>query len=243
MKNSNLNPRYTFENFIVGNYNRFAYKASIEVANNPAKSYNPLFIYGEDGVGKTHLIQAIGNKIIQNNSKFNIFYITSNKFINEMIHSIKEPIKKSELFIEQFKNIDVFLIDDIQFVVGKERVQEELFCLFDKLYKNGKQIILTSDRPPKDMPQLEERLKNRFEWGIVADVLMPDYETRLAILDNKVKEKNINIDIEILQQIAKRDNLNIRELEGIVNQLVAFSSLENALITKEMIDDYLKLRY
>lgn len=230
--NETLNPKYTFDSFVVGNNNRFAHAASLAVAEAPATSYNPLFIYGGVGLGKTHLMHAIGNEILRNNRNANILYVTSEKFTNQLINGIKD--NKMEQFRNKYRNIDVLLIDDIQFIAGKERIQEEFFHTFNTLHESGKQIILSSDRPPKDIPLLEDRLKSRFEWGLIADISNADYETRLAILRKKAQLDNIIIDDEILSNIANRIDTNIRELEGALNKLIARSSLINSPITMEM---------
>lgn len=230
--NSSLNPKYTFDTFVVGNNNRFAHAASLAVAEAPATSYNPLFLYGGVGLGKTHLMHAIGNEILKNNKNANILYVTSEKFTNQLINAIKD--NKNEQFRNRYRNIDVLLIDDIQFIAGKERIQEEFFHTFNSLHESGKQIIISSDRPPKDIQLLEDRLKSRFEWGLIADISNPDYETRLAILRKKAQTDNIIVDDEILSNIATRVSSNIRELEGVFNKLVAFSTLANGPITIEM---------
>ncbi len=227
-----MNPKYTFDSFVVGNNNRFAHAASLAVAEAPATSYNPLFIYGGVGLGKTHLMHAIGNEILRNNRNANILYVTSEKFTNQLINGIKD--NKMEQFRNKYRNIDVLLIDDIQFIAGKERIQEEFFHTFNTLHESGKQIILSSDRPPKDIPLLEDRLKSRFEWGLIADISNADYETRLAILRKKAQIDNIIIDDMILSNIANRIDTNIRELEGALNKLIARASLINSPITMEM---------
>ena len=230
--NPTLNPKYTFDSFVVGNNNRFAHAAALAVAEAPATSYNPLFLYGGVGLGKTHLMHAVGNSILRKNKDYNILYVTSEKFTNQLINSIKD--NSNEQFRNKYRNIDVLLIDDIQFIAGKERVQEEFFHTFNALHESGKQIILSSDRPPKDIQLLEDRLKSRFEWGLIADISNPDYETRLAILRKKAQIDNINIDDEILSNIATKIDTNIRELEGALNKLIAKASLTNSPITVEM---------
>ena len=230
--NSNLNPKYTFDTFVVGNNNRFAHAAALAVAEAPAKSYNPLFVYGGSGLGKTHLMHAIGNEVLKNNKTLNVLYVDSEKFTNQLINAIKDS--KTEQFKNKYRNIDVLLIDDIQFIAGKERIQEEFFHTFNSLHSSGKQIIISSDRPPKDIPLLEDRLKSRFEWGLIADISNPDYETRFAILKKKAQLDNIYIDDEILSNIATKIDSNIRELEGTLNRLIATSSLTQAPITMEM---------
>lgn len=231
---SGLNPKYTFESFVVGNNNKFAHAAALAVADRPATTYNPLFIYGGVGLGKTHLMQAIGNKIVQDNPQAKVLYVTSEKFINELINSIQDPKYKNELFRDKYRNIDALLIDDIQFIAGKKTGQEEFFHTFNTLHENGKQIVISSDRPPRDISLLEERLKSRFEWGIIADIDKPDYETRLAILRKKVQTDNIIIDDYILSVIANKVDSNIRELEGALNKIVAYASLTHSPITIEM---------
>lgn len=230
--NPTLNPKYTFDTFVVGNSNRFADAAAKAVADAPATAYNPLFLYGGAGLGKTHLMHAIGNSILRKNKNANILYVTSEKFTNQLINSIKD--NSNEQFRNKHRNIDVLLIDDIQFIAGKERVQEEFFHTFNALHESGKQIILSSDRPPKDIQLLEERLKSRFEWGLIADIQSPDYETRLAILRKKAQLDHLNIDDEILSNIATKIDTNIRELEGTLNKLIATASLTNSSITPEM---------
>ena len=231
--NSTLNPKYTFESFVVGNNNRFAHAAALAVAEAPATAYNPLFIYGGVGLGKTHLMQAIANEILLNNRSAKILYVTSETFTNQLINAIKDG--KGEMFRNKYRNIDVLLIDDIQFIAGKERIQEEFFHTFNTLHENRKQIIISSDKPPKDINLIEDRLKSRFEWGLIADISNPDYETRLAILRKKAQLDNIIIDDEILSTIATRIDSNIRELEGTLNKIIATASLtQNNQITMEL---------
>ena len=232
--NSFLNPKYTFDTFVIGNNNKFAQAAAYAVAEAPATAYNPLFIYGGVGLGKTHLMHAIGNQILKNNPNTKILYVTSEQFINELVNSIKDANFKNELFRNKYRNIDVLLIDDIQFIAGKKMGQEEFFHTFNTLHQSGKQIIISSDKPPRDIPLLEERLKSRFEWGILADISMPDYETRLAILRKKVQLENIIIEDYILSVIATKIDTNIRELEGALNKIVAYASLTHSPITIEM---------
>ena len=229
-----LNQKYTFDTFVVGNNNRFAQAAALAVAEAPAVSYNPLFIYGDVGLGKTHLMHAIGNEILRNNPNSKILYVTSENFTNELINAIKDSNFKNELFRNKYRNIDVLLIDDIQFIAGKNSVQEEFFHTFNTLHEKGKQIILSSDRPPRDIPLLEERLKSRFEWGLLADISMADYETRLAILRKKAQTENIIVDDHILSTIATKIDSNIRELEGALNKIVAFANLTHSPITIEL---------
>ena len=230
-----LNPKYTFQSFVIGNSNRFAHAASLAVAESPAKAYNPLFIYGGVGLGKTHLMHAIGHYILQENPKAKVVYVSSEKFTNELINAIKDD--KNEEFRNKYRKVDVLLIDDIQFIAGKERVQEEFFHTFNALYEEGKQIIISSDKPPRDIQFLEDRLKSRFEWGLLADISCPDYETRLAILRKKAQEENIIIEDFILSNIANKIDSNIRELEGVFNKIVARASLTHSPITIELAEN------
>ena len=232
---SSLNPNYTFDTFVVGNNNRFAHAAALAVGDNPAKTYNPLFIYGGVGLGKTHLMQAVGNRILQNNRKMNIVYVTSEKFTNQLINSIRDG--KNDPFRNKYRSADALLIDDIQFIAKKERVQEEFFHTFNTLYETGKQIIISSDKPPRDIPFLEDRLKSRFEWGLLADISCPDYETRVAILRKKALDENIIIDDTILANIAAKIDSNIRQLEGVFNKIVARASLTHSPITIELAEN------
>ena len=232
---STLNPKYTFETFVVGNNNRFAHAAALAVGNEPSNSYNPLFLYGGVGLGKTHLMHAIGNRILENNKNANVLYVTSEKFTNQLINAIKD--NKNEVFRNKYRNINVLLIDDIQFIAGKERVQEEFFHTFNSLYEDGNQIIISSDKPPRDIPFLEDRLKSRFEWGLLADISCPDYETRLAILRKKAQDEGIIIDDYILSNIANKIDSNIRELEGVFNKIVARASLTHSPITIELAEN------
>ena len=232
---STLNPKYTFETFVVGNNNRFAHAAALAVGNEPGKSYNPLFLYGGVGLGKTHLMHAIGNRIVEDNTASNVLYVTSEKFTNQLINAIKD--NKTEIFRNKYRNIDVLLIDDIQFIAGKDRVQEEFFHTFNTLRETGKQIIISSDKPPRDIEFLEDRLKSRFEWGLLADISCPDYETRLAILRKKAQDENIIIDDSILSDIATKIDSNIRELEGVFNKIVARASLTHSPITIELAEN------
>lgn len=230
--NSNLNPRYTFESFVIGDNNRFAHAAAFAVSEAPGTSYNPLFIHGGVGIGKTHLMHAIGHEILSRNSEMRVVYVTSEKFTNEFINSIKD--NKNEQFRQKYRNIDVLLIDDIQFIAGKEGIQEEFFHTFNTIYENKGQIVITSDKPPKDINPLSERLKSRFDWGLLVDISTANYETRLAILRKKVQLENIVIDDIILSNIATKVDSNIRELEGTLNKIVAQASLTHSPITFEL---------
>lgn len=227
--NSSLNPKYTFDTFVIGENNRFAHAAALAVSESPGEAYNPLFLYSGVGLGKTHLMHAIGNFVLQQNPDAKVLYITSEKFTNELINAIQN--NTTEDFRKKYRNIDLLLIDDIQFFIGKERCQEEFFHTFNDLYENKKQIIISSDKPPKDINPLEERLKSRFEWGLVADIQKPDFETRCAILKKKCELEGRTIDDDILKMIAERVESNIRELEGIFNKIVAMASLTNSEIT------------
>ncbi|MDI6860677.1 MAG: chromosomal replication initiator protein DnaA [Caldisericia bacterium] len=229
-KNSfGLNENYTFENFVVGESNKLAHAASLAVAKNPGRSYNPLFIYGGVGLGKTHLIQAIGHYIIKTKPALKVVYITSEVFTNEVINSIQK--NKMNEFHEKYRNIDCLLIDDIQFLAGKERTQEEFFHTFNTLHNNYKQIVITSDRIPKEIPTLEDRLRSRFEWGLMVDIAPPDFETRVAILKKKAEKEKIFVPDEVFNFIAEKITSNIRELEGALIRILAHASLSNQEIT------------
>ncbi|PKP59068.1 chromosomal replication initiator protein DnaA [Candidatus Atribacteria bacterium HGW-Atribacteria-1] len=233
-----LTSKYTFDNFVVGNSNRFAHAACLAVAQSPAKSYNPLFVYGEVGLGKTHLIQAIGRYITQQNSKIKVLYISSEKFTNEMIDSIRDD--RTVAFRDKYRSVDVLLIDDIQFLAGKERTQEEFFHTFNTLYDSNKQIVITSDRPPKDIPTLENRLISRFEWGLITDIQPPDFETRIAILRKKAQAENLSVPSEVINFIAEKIPSNIRQLEGSLTKLVAFSTFTKKELSVSLSQDILK---
>lgn len=228
LQNANLNPKYTFDTFVVGANNNLAHAASLAVAESPGEIYNPLFIYGGVGLGKTHLMHSIANFILKNNPKAKILYVTSEKFTNELIDAIrnKNNISTTE-FREKYRNNDILLIDDIQFIIGKESTQEEFFHTFNALYESKKQIIISSDKPPKDIETLEERLRSRFEWGLTVDIQSPDYETRMAILRKKEELEGYNIDNEVIKYIATNIKSNIRELEGALTKIVAFSKLNH----------------
>jgi len=230
-KETGLNPRYTFSSFVVGPFNELPYAAASAVAKNPGFVYNPLFVYGGVGLGKTHLLQAIGNEIIKNSPKKKIRYVSSEKFVSEVVKSIQNH--EMDSFKSKYRNFDVLIIDDIQFIAGKEKTQEEFFHVFNVLYENNKQIILSSDRPPKAIQSLTERLRSRFEGGMIADISMPDFETRMAILKTKAQEKKINFPDEIYQYIATAVQKNIRELEGALNRLIVSQNLTNAAPTVE----------
>ncbi|MFA7534744.1 MAG: chromosomal replication initiator protein DnaA [Desulfuromonadales bacterium] len=238
IKIGSLNSKYTFEEFVAGSSNQFAYAAAMAVANNPATTYNPLFIYGGVGLGKTHLINAIGNHILQKNHKTNICYCTSEKFMNELINSLRYA--KMDEFRNKFRSMDVLLIDDVQFIAGKERTQEEFFHTFNALYEAHKQIIVTSDKFPKEIPGLEERLRSRFEWGLIADIQPPDVETKQAILKMKAEQNGIFLPEDVAQFLATSVSSNIRELEGYLVRIGAYASLTSAVITLAMTRGILK---
>lgn len=237
-RHNNLNSRYTFDTFVVGNNNKLAHAASLAVADSPAEAYNPLFIYGGVGLGKTHLMHSIAHFILNDSPNSKVLYVSSEKFTNELINSIKTG--NNEDFRKKYRDIDVLLVDDIQFIAGKERTQEEFFHTFNTLYEAKKQLIISSDRPPKEIETLEERLRSRFEWGLIADIQPPDFETRMAILRKKAELENLDIPNEVNQYVANNITSNIRELEGAVNKIVAYSTLVHKQITKELAEDALK---
>ena len=240
-KKTNLNPKYTFDTFVIGSNNRFAHAASVAVAESPGKEYNPLFLYGGVGLGKTHLMHSVAHYILQKDPTKKVLYVTSEVFTNELIDSIRNGNNTSMTkFREKYRNIDVLLIDDVQFIIGKESTQEEFFHTFNALHSANKQIIISSDRPPKDMETLEARLQSRYEWGLIADISSPDYETRMAILRKKEELDGYNIDDEVIRYIATNIKSNIRELEGALNKLVALSNLEKREINISMAEEVLK---
>ncbi len=242
MKNgySFLNPRYTFDTFVVGANNNLAHAASLAVAESPAEIYNPLFIYGGVGLGKTHLMHSIAHYILEQNSSCKVMYVTSEKFTNELIESIRNVNTTPAEFREKYRNIDVLLIDDIQFIIGKESTQEEFFHTFNTLHESKKQIIISSDKPPKDILTLEERLRSRFEWGLTVDIQPPDYETRMAILKKKEELDGLQIDNEVLKYIATNVKSNIRELEGALTKIVALSRLKKQEVNVTLAEEALK---
>lgn len=219
---SNLNPRYTFTNFIVGSSNDLAYSACQAVAKNPGTKYNPLFLYGGVGLGKTHLIQAVGNEITANNPDTTVLYISSETFVNDFLESIRF---KKKGFADKYRNVDVLIVDDMQFIAGKEKTQEEFFHTFNALHQANKQIIISSDKPPRNIPTLTERLRSRFEWGMSIDIQMPDFETRCAILEAKASMSGVELERETIEYLANNIKTNIRELEGALNQLLAYSEM------------------
>jgi chromosomal replication initiator protein len=236
---ASLNPKYTFDSFVIGSSNRFAHAAALAVAEGPAQSYNPLFIYGGTGLGKTHLLQAIGAYLSEHTRAFSARYVTSETFMNDFINSLRD--KRIESFKHRYRHYDVLLIDDIQFFEHKERIQEEFFHTFNTLYEAGRQIVISSDRPPRAIATLESRLRSRFEWGLITDIQPPDLETRIAILRKKVKMDAVHVpDQQVLPFIASRISTNIRELEGALTRVVAFSSLTGRPMTVELAQEVLK---
>jgi len=232
---SNLNPYYTFDSFVVGNNNRFAHSAALAVAESPGQAYNPLFIYGGVGLGKTHLMHSIAHFILSEYPNLKVLYVTSETFTNEVIEAIRNSNNTAmKKFREKYRNIDVLLIDDVQFIIGKESTQEEFFHTFNDLHVAKKQIIISSDRPPKEMETLEERIRSRFEWGLLADIGSPDYETRMAILRKKEELEGFTLSDDILNYIAINIKSNIRELEGALNKLIAYSNLVQTEITMDI---------
>ena len=241
IQSANLNSKYTFDTFVVGSNNNLAHAAALAVAESPGEIYNPLFIYGGVGLGKTHLMHAIAHFILKNNPSSKILYVTSETFTNELIDAIrnKNNITTTE-FREKYRNNDVLLIDDIQFIIGKESTQEEFFHTFNSLYSANKQIIISSDKPPKDMEILDERFRSRFEWGLIVDITLPDYETRMAILHKKEDMDGYNVSEDVIKYIANNIKSNIRELEGAFNKVVAYAKLEKKEVTLELAEQALK---
>ena len=234
----NLNPKYVFDSFVVGNSNRMAHAASLAVAEQPAHAYNPLYLYGNSGLGKTHLMHSIGHFVLDKTPDAKVLYVTSETFTNELINSIQN--NKMEEFRNKYRKIDLLMIDDIQFIAKKESTQEEFFHTFNALYENSKQIVISSDRPPKELKPLEERLISRFEWGLTVDVQSPDYETRIAILRKKAERDHITVPDDVMAYIAKNIASNIRELEGALTRIVAFAKLTNQDISIALAENSLK---
>ena len=241
IEKANLNPRYTFDTFVVGSNNKMAHAASVAVAESPGEAYNPLFIYGGVGLGKTHLMHSIAHYVLEKNSEAKVLYVTSELFTNELLESIRNGNNSTMTkFREKYRNIDVLLIDDIQFIIGKESTQEEFFHTFNTLHGAKKQIIISSDKPPKDMEILEDRLRSRFEWGLIVDISAPDFETRMAILKKKEELDGYYIDDEVIEYIAQNVKSNIRELEGSLNKIMAYANLENKEINLALAEKVLK---
>lgn len=233
--NSTLNPKFTFENYVVGKNNRFAATASLAAAETPGDCYNPLFLYGGPGLGKTHLMHAIGNFFLKNNPNKKVLYVTSEDFTNEVVEGIRSNATQSmQKLRDKYRTVDILMIDDIQFIIGKESTQEEFFNTFNKLLDFKKQIVISSDKPPKQMVILDERFRSRFEQGLMADIGHPDYETRLAIIQKKAEEKNFLLNKEVTDYIATNIKSNVREIEGAINKLIAFSNIEKQEITIEI---------
>jgi chromosomal replication initiator protein len=230
--------KYTFDSFVVGNSNRFAHAACYAVAESPSKAYNPLFIYGGVGLGKTHLMQAIGHQILRKYPHYTVMYVSSEKFTNDLISSIKDD--NTHGFRNRYRSMDVLLIDDIQFLAGKERTQEEFFHTFNTLHESNKQLVISSDRPPRSIPTLEDRLRSRFEWGLITDIQPPDLETRIAILRKKAQSENLNVPYDILDYIANSIDSNIRELEGALIRLVAYATISNKPLNMNTVMEALK---
>ena len=239
-ENAHLNPKYRFDTFVVGNNNKFAHSASLAVAESPGEAYNPLYLYGGAGLGKTHLMHSIGHFILDQNPDKKVLYVTSEQFTNEVIESIRSGnAAKMNKFREKYRTVDVLLIDDVQFIIGKESTQEEFFHTFNVLHAAGEQIILSHAKPPKEMETLEERFRSRFEWGLIADIQPPDYETRMAILKKNAENCNKEINEDILDYIATNIKSNIRELEGAYNKVIAFSRLNKVEITLDNVKEAL----
>lgn len=236
----NLNPKYTFDNFVVGSSNEHATAVAKRVADFPGQTDNPLFLYGKSGLGKTHLMQAIGNEILKKSPNTKVVYVTSERFTNDMINSLRDRDFNMESFRQKYREVDVLLIDDVQFIEGKEGTQEEFFHTFNDLYQKNKQIVLTSDRKPKDLITLEERLKTRFEWGITIDISIPDYETRMAILKKKAEAQNAYIPEDVLSYIAERIDSNIRELEGALLKIISFAGISHKKIDIPLAEEALR---
>ncbi len=237
---SNLNPRYVFDTFVVGSSNEYATAIAKSVAQNPGQGSNPLFLYGNSGLGKTHLMHAIGNEILKNSPEKKVVYVTSERFTNDMINSLRDRDKDMEAFRRRYREVDVLLVDDVQFIEGKEGTQEEFFHTFNDLYLKNKQIVLTSDRSPKELVTLEERLRTRFEWGVQTDIITPDYETRVAILKKKAENQNTTVSIEVLSYIAERVSSNIRELEGALLKIMAYAGISHKPIDMELAEEALR---
>lgn len=239
--NANLKPKYKFDTFVVGNNNKFAHSASLAVAESPGEAYNPLYLYGGAGLGKTHLMHSIGHFILEQNPEMKVLYVTSEEFTNEVIESIRSGNAAAMTKLrEKYRTVDVLMVDDVQFIIGKESTQEEFFHTFNVLHSAGKQIVLSSDKPPKEMETLEERFRSRFEWGLIADIQPPDYETRVAILRKNAENCDRKIDEDIIEYIATNIKSNIRELEGAFNKIIAFAKLNKIDLTLDLAEEALK---
>lgn len=236
--NNNLVAKYTFQNFVVGASNQFAHAACVAVANQPGEHYNPLFIYGGVGLGKTHLVNAIGHHAVSQRPGLKVVYLSSESFMNELIASLRRD--KMDEFKKKFRNVDILILDDVQFIAGKERTQEEFFHTFNSLYESHKQIVITSDKFPKEIPGIEDRLRNRFEWGLIADIQPPDMETRVAILQKKAEEEGVQLPQDVAMFLASHIDSNVRELEGSLTRLGAFASLTKAIVTVDLAKDVLR---
>ena len=240
-ENANLNPKYKFDTFVVGSNNKFAHSASLAVAESPGEAYNPLYLYGGPGLGKTHLMHSIGHFILEQSPEKKVLYVTSEEFTNEVIESIRSGNAASMTKLrEKYRTVDVLMVDDVQFIIGKESTQEEFFHTFNVLHAAGKQIVLSSDKPPKEIETLDERFRSRFEWGLIADIQPPDYETRMAILRKNAESYERKIDEEIIKYIATNIKSNIRELEGAFNKIIAFAKLNKVDLTLELAEEALK---
>lgn len=240
-ENANLNPKYKFDTFVVGSNNKFAHSASLAVAESPGEAYNPLYLYGGAGLGKTHLMHSIGHFVLEQNPNMKVLYVTSEDFTNEVIESIRSGNAAAMTKLrEKYRTVDVLMVDDVQFIIGKESTQEEFFHTFNVLHAAGKQIILSSDKPPKEMETLDERFRSRFEWGLIADIQAPDYETRMAILRKNAESSDRKIDEQIINYIATNIKSNIRELEGAYNKIIAFSKLNKVDLTLSLAEEALK---
>jgi len=241
LENANLNHKYKFDTFVVGSNNKFAHSASLAVAESPGKAYNPLYLYGGAGLGKTHLMHSIGHFILEQNPNMKVLYVTSEEFTNEVIESIRSGNAAAMTKLrEKYRTVDVLMVDDVQFIIGKESTQEEFFHTFNVLHSAGKQIILSSDKPPKEMETLDERFRSRFEWGLIADIQPPDYETRMAILRKNAESYDRHIDEEIITYVASNIKSNIRELEGAFNKIIAFAKLNKVELTLALAEEALK---
>lgn len=240
-ENANLNSKYRFDTFVVGNNNKFAHSAALAVAESPGEAYNPLYLYGGSGLGKTHLMHSIGHFILDQNPNMKVLYVTSENFTNEIVNAIRSgnATKMTEIR-EKYRSVDVLLVDDVQYIIGKDATQQEFFNTFNELHSTGKQIIISSDKPPKEMETLEERFRTRFEWGLIADIQAPDYETRMAILKKNAESYGKEIDDKVFEYIAENITSNIRELEGAYNKIIAYSRLHKVDISMDIVDEALK---